>query len=177
MLRDGLARFIVDFQRAQDALFVVHMEPCGGGGVNAGQLCVQRLDALGGQTVFQHLARFAGALALGEAAARHQGVEIQSRAAHDDGQLASRQNIVHAGGCLLDETGHGVGLLWIGNADHVVGDALHFLRCGGGGADGHAPVDLHGIGGDDFAVKLFGQLDAELCFAAGGGAHDADDLV
>ena len=48
--------------------------------------------------------------------------------------------------------GHGEVLFRVGHVHHVVGHALHLLMGGLGGADVHAAVDLHGVGGDHLAV-------------------------
>ena len=39
-----------------------------------------------------------------------------------------------------------------GNVQHVVGNALHLIHRGLGGADVHPAVDLHGVAGDHLAV-------------------------
>lgn len=43
------------------------------------------------------------------------------------------------------------------NIDQMMGDALHLLRADLGGSDIHAAVNLHRIGGNDFAVYGFRQ--------------------
>ena len=84
------------------------------------------------------------------------------------------ENILDAGVGGLDEPGHGPLLGGVRHRHHVVGDAVHFLRGGGGGADGHPPVDLHGVHADHLAVIPLGQQYAHFGFAAGGGAHHAE---
>ena len=44
----------------------------------------------------------------------------------------------------------------------------------GGGADGHAPVDLHGVHADDFAPKAPGQFQAQIALPAGRRARNGD---
>lgn len=59
---------------------------------------------------------------------------------------------------------------------HMVGDALHLLRSGGGGADGHAPIDLHGVHRHHLTAEAVGQRHAHFRFSCGSGTHHADDL-
>ena len=59
--------------------------------------------------------------------------------------------------------------------DHVREMMRHGGALGGrrlGGADVHAAIDLHGIGGDDFGVEAAGQRERDGGFANGGGADE-----
>ena len=56
--------------------------------------------------------------------------------------------------------GSGKVLIRFRHIDHVMGNPLHLLRRGPGGADGHVTVDLHGVGGDHLPVQGLGQGDA-----------------
>ena len=77
----------------------------------------------------------------------------------------------------LRESGHRPALGRVGHCHHVVRDALCFLRRGSSGADGHAPVDLHGVHGHHLAAEALCQGHAHFGFAGGGGADDADNTV
>ena len=61
-------------------------------------------------------------------------------------------------GSLLGVAGGGPLLRRVAYRDHVVGHAVHLFFRGGGGADGQAFVDLHGVGGDHLAAVPLGQL-------------------
>ena len=70
--------------------------------------------------------------------------------------------------------GHGVGFGGIGHIQHVVRQERALLRRGLGGADVHAPVDLHGVHADDFAPKAPGQFQAQIALPAGRRACNGD---
>ena len=70
--------------------------------------------------------------------------------------------------------GHGVGFGGVGHIQHVVRHKRLLLRRGLGGADVHAPVDLHGVHADDFAPKAPGQFQAQITLAAGRRACHGD---
>ena len=59
----------------------------------------------------------------------------------------------------------------------MVDDAAHFLPGGLGRADVHAPVELHGIAGDDLPAKAFGQRYRQGGLSRGRRADDTDDPV
>ena len=59
---------------------------------------------------------------------------------------------------------------------HMVGDPLRLRLRGGGGADGHPPVDLHRVDADHLAVVPFRDLNAQGGFAAGRGAHNTNEF-
>ena len=152
------------------------MEPCGAVRVDGLQFCQQRADALLLQPLLQALPGHTAGASGGKVRAADQGLQIQPRAAHQNRAAAPAEDILHAGVGLRYEPGHGPALGGIGHAHHVVGDALHLLRSGGGGADGHAPIDLHGVHGHHLAAEAAGQRHAHFCFSCGGGTHHADDL-
>ena len=58
-----------------------------------------------------------------------------------------------------------------------MGDPPHFGFGGGGGADGQAAVNLHGVAGNNLAVQLQSQLHGQSGLAGGGRSHDADDSI
>ena len=57
----------------------------------------------------------------------------------------------------------------------MVGDAAPLRKRELGGADVHAPVELHRVGVDDLAVESLGQVEAEVGLARGCGSDDGDD--
>ena len=103
-------------------------------------------------------------------------VQPQSRAAHQNGQLPPGEDVIHHCNGLPGIPGGGPLLRRVRHGDHMVGHAVHLRRRGGGGADSHPPVDLHGVGGDHLAAELLCQQDAQGGFPAGRGSHHADDL-
>ena len=113
----------------------------------------------------------------GKAAAGHQAVHIQPRAAGNDAGLAAGQNV------LQNRVGHvhiaadGEGLRRIGHVDHMVGHAPHFLGGGLGGAHVHAPVELHGVAGQHLAVQGQSQLHGQPGFPGRRGPDHADDVL
>jgi hypothetical protein len=54
----------------------------------------------------------------------------------------------------------------------MVGDILHFGSCGLGCAYVHAAVQLHAVGGDNFAVNVLGKLYGNGGFANSSGPGD-----
>ena len=173
---DGLPRLLPDLQGPDDPLLVLQVELFGGGGVDLPQFFQQRGGALGGHPLLQGCSDLPALTALGEVGAPDQGVQPQSGAPHQHGELPPAEDILHAWVGLTDVPGHGPALTGVRHGDHVVGDALRLLRRGGGGADGHAPVDLHGVRRDHLAAESSGDGHAHLGFSAGRGAHDADDF-
>ena len=148
------------------------MEAGGGVRVGLGQLPEKGLPALPGVPRLQLGAQGTGPVKGGEGAAREKGINIQPRPPGEDGQLSTREHIVHTGRRHIYIPGGGEVLLRVGHVDHVVRDALHFLRRGFGGADVHAAVYLHGIGGHHLAVMALGQLRRQPGFSRGRGAGD-----
>ena len=174
---DGLSGFPVDLQRSENPFGVGGMELSGGSRVHFPELFQQRLDSSLLQLPLQLPANRAAGGARSEAPSRHHGVQIEPRTAYQHRELVSAQDVLDALVRRLDESGCGPVFAGPGDGDHVVGDALCFFRCRGGGADGHTLVDLHGVHTDHLAVEAFGQEDAHFRFAAGGGTGNAEDFI
>ncbi|MPN33004.1 hypothetical protein SDC9_180487 [bioreactor metagenome] len=152
------------------------MKLFGRNGVHPAQFLQKGGDAIVLQPGLQLRPNGAARHAGGKAVAPQQRVQPQPGAAHQNGALAPGQNVFHhrrGGG---DISGGGPALFRVRHGKHMVGDSLRLLRRGGGGSDGHAPVNLHGVAGDDLSVVCLGQQDAQPRFSAGGGAHHADEL-
>ena len=113
----------------------------------------------------------------GEIVAPDQTVHIQSGAAGDDGGLAPGENVVHNGGGHFGVAADGKILPGVADIDHMVTDALHFRGVRLGGADVHAPVDIHGVAGNHFAVGGLGQLYRQGGLAGGCGPGDANNAI
>ena len=67
------------------------------------------------------------------------------------------------------------GLGDVPDVQQVVRDAAALLGRQLGGADVHAPVELHGVGVDDLAAEALGEGDAQIGLSGRGGADDGDD--
>ena len=174
---DGLSRLPVDLQRPEDALFIRRMEAFRRLRVHLPQLLQKRADALPGQLGLELPADSAAGVAAGEGPALHHRIQPQPSAAHQDGPLSPPQNVVHDGDGRPGVPGGGPLFRRVCHGNHVMGHALHLLGGGGGGADGHALVNLHGVGGNHFPVIPLCQQDTQLRFAAGRRPHHTDDLL
>jgi len=157
------------------ALLIRRMEAFRRLRVHLPQLLQKRADALPGQLGLELPADSAAGVAAGEGPALHHRIQPQPGAAHQDGPLSPPQNVVHNGDGRLGVPGGGPLLRRVRHGDHVMGDPLHLRRRGGGGADGHAPVDLHGVHGHHLAVQLPGQGHGHFRFSAGGGSYHAQN--
>ena len=149
------------------------MQPLRGIGVHLPQLLQNGFDPLPLQPLLQLLPHFAAGVAAGKAVPFHQRVQPEAGAAYQNGQLASCQNVVNDGHRHLRIAGGRPLLRRIRHRHHMVRHAVHLLFRRGGGADGHAPIDLHGVHGDHFPVKFFRQQYAQRGLSAGRGAYHA----
>ncbi len=114
--------------------------------------------------------------AFGEIPSGEQRVDIEPGAAHEDRGLSLPQQPVADRARLLHVAGDGVVLRGRANVEHMVGHPGALFGRGLGGADVHAPVDLHGVGRDDLAAESLRELDAEAGFACGRRAADNDNF-
>ena len=104
-----------------------------------------------------------------------QGIDIQSRAAHDEGQLSPADDLLNAALGVLHEHRDGVGFVGREEIHQVMRDTALLCLVGLCGRDGHALIDLHGVGGDDLAVKMLGERHRNLCFPGSGRSHKGND--
>ena len=176
MCGDRLARLLIHLERTENPLFIAQVEPRGALGIDLPQALEHGRCAALGQLPLQALAHRAAGAAGCKVAAADETVEIQSRAADKNGALPAVENVLHAGVGLLREAGNRPALTRVGHADHVVRDALRLLGRGGGGADGHAAVDLHRVHRHDLAVKGLRERHAHFRFSGCRGSHHADHL-
>ena len=61
-------------------------------------------------------------------------------------------------------------------AEEVMGDAAEFGGGGFGGDEVEALVELEGVGVDDFAIELKGEVEGRRGFSGGGWADDVEGL-
>ena len=172
MLGDGLSRGQIDLQGTDDPLLIVGVETGGGIRVRPGQLVQQGLAPLPPDPLLQLGTEGAVRVKVGEGPPGKQGVDIQSGPSGHDGQTAPGENVVHTAGGHVHIPGHREVFFRLGHIQHMVGHTLHLLMGGLGGADVHAAVDLHGVGGHHLAAPGLGQRHRQLCLAGGGGAAD-----
>ncbi len=101
--------------------------------------------------------------------------DIQAGSADEDGRTALGEQSVDlpAGQPLVLGDVGGVGD--VPDVEEVVRDTATFPGRQFGGADVHPPVQLHGVGVDDFAVEMAGQGDAQVGLSCRGGTDDGDD--
>ena len=95
----------------------------------------------------------------GKAKRARQSVDIEPRAAADDGQASALPDLFDADKRPL-AVGRGAAF-FAGrkDAEHVMRDAAHLPRCGHGREYVHAAIDLHGVGGDDLSARAQGERD------------------
>ena len=113
----------------------------------------------------------------GEVVATDQRIHVKAGAACDDGGLAAGDDVIDDGARHLAVAGDGEIFVGLCHIDHVVGDALHLLHGGLGGADVHALVDLHGVAGNHLAVCHLGHFHRQGGFTGSSGAGDANNIV
>ena len=152
------------------------MEPGRPLGVDLAQLAEQALAADFVIALAQLLPQRGVGRAVGKGAPGDERVDVKPRPADDDRQFSAREDIVHAGGRFRRVARDGVVLRRVGDVDHVVRHALHFLRRGLGRADVHAAVDLHRVGRDDLAAEPLREHDAQRGLARGGRAGNDDQF-
>ncbi len=100
---------------------------------------------------------------------------VQAGAADEDGGAALGEQAVDLGAgqplVLGDVRGPG----HVPDVQEVVRDAVALGHRQLGGADVHSPVELHGVGVDDFATEMAGERDAQIGLSGRGGTDDGDD--
>ena len=176
VLRDGFPRLPPDLQGPKNPLFIRRVEALRRLGVHGPQLLQKGGDAPGFQLPLQLRPDGPASLTGGEGAAPDHRLQPQPCAPYQNGQLPPPEDIVHNGDGGLRIPGGGPALPGVRHGDHMMGHAAHLRLGGGGGADGHAPVNLHGVGGDHLAAESLGQQHTQGGLAAGSGAHHADNL-
>lgn len=116
---------------------------------------------------------------LGVGAGELHGVQgaahVQPGPADEDGGAALREQGVDLGAGQALVLGDARGLGHVPDVEEVVRDAAPLPRRQLGGADVHPPVQLHGVGVDDFTVEMTGQGDAQIGLSGCRGTDDGDD--
>ena len=164
---DCLAGEHIDLQGADNPLFIGWMEKCRPIRINLSQVREQYITAeciiffIQGST--QYIIFGAGA----KGPAGEQGINIKSRAAHQNRNATAAENILTAGSGILHIAGDGIILHRICHINHMMRYGRLLFSGGFGGADIHAAVDLHRVGRDDLAAQRFGKNDAQVRFSAG----------
>ncbi len=78
------------------------------------------------------------------------------------------------GQVLEERQRHAVWRSWIDHIEEMVGDAIALRHRGFGDPDIHAPIEIAGIGIDDFAIEAMAEIDRQRGFAGGRRAADDD---
>jgi hypothetical protein len=103
------------------------------------------------------------------------GVDVHHRSAsEEDGSVGREKRRKECEGVRFIACG-AVRLGEVEEVDEVVRDAGAFVCRGGGGADGHAAIDLSGVGREDGAAEVFGQPQTERRLAHAGGAEQDEE--
>src|SRR5271165_2269710 len=165
-----LAGHPIDLERALDALRIVAVNSRGGRRINLRQGSMNGVPAVGGRGGIDvgtnlHISLRQIRNAGGE------GMEIEHRAADQQGQAATRPNILHRRECIADEFPGGILLSRIANINQMMGMAG--AQQGGrlGRADIHAAVDERGIDADDLQWKTLDEPQREVGLAGPGRTH------
>ena len=127
-----------------------------------------------GQTL-QFFAKLLVRFAAGKGVAAEQGVDVERRAAGDDGQAAARTDAVHGRQGEFQKTFEMEILLRFNDIQQMAWDAIRTVAIFGqvlSRADIHATIDLPRVRADDFAVELSGEMDGEFCLAGCGWSCD-----
>src|ERR1700733_801654 len=169
----GLPGHDTHFDGSDYFLGVGDGDPGSGFGVETRQDSMEMGSAVSFCTGSQAVADFFGTFrSVGEPF--QQGAQVKTGAGGDDRKFFSEAQIVQdAKGAAAIFPG-GENFFGIEQVDQMVGDALLFGWRNLSGADVEVTVDLRGITNQNFAVQLFGQLDAQRGFTGGGGTENYD---
>ena len=116
------------------------------------------------------------ALLLAQRHAVQQAFQIKARAAYQQRNLSPLPDIPKDLLRVLHVPGHGVAFLRLQNIQHVVRNQLLLRARGLGGADVHAPVDLHTVHADDLHWIFPGQLHGKAAFSRSGASRQGQNL-
>ena len=166
-----------DFERADHAPRILEVDRGSRHGVLLAEQGRDRLKAFACDELLHLLAEGRVLPRLLELIVLEQGLDVEARAAGEDGHPALRIEAVDDGLGLLLEERHAVGLIGIADVDEVMRDALP-LRLGRlGRADVEAAVDEHRVTGQDFRLERLCELDGERCLARSRRPEDDDELL
>ena len=155
-------------QRALDPLRVLRRQPRGRRRIDASQRGMHPRPAVHRRFRFQ-FAPHAGIGGRHRVQAFEQRLEVQHRAADQQGQLAAGVDLGDQRSGIGREFGRAVGPHRIADVDQVVRHAAPLLAAGLGGADVHAAIDQRRIDTDDFGPVLESDRDRRRALARGGG--------
>ena len=175
LLRHGEPCGFIQFKRTQNALGIVRMK-CG---------CRFRVDLL---QAFQH--RFSAKFCklpfqtrtvlrwftINKPSVAHHCINIKACAADQDRNLSARKNVVDARNGKHLILCNAERLCRIEKRHQMMRHTLHLLQCRLRRCNAHTAVNLHGICGNNFAVKRFGKRNAKGCFTACSGSSNHKNL-
>ena len=107
-----------------------------------------------------------------ERRSREQGLDVEAGAADDHRARSASFDVDDCGTRTVSESVGVEDLVWVNYVKQVVRRAFSFGERGFGCSDVQAPVDLSGVGGDDFNGRVVRQLQGKAGLAGGGGADD-----
>lgn len=142
----GLAE-VHELERPHDALEVVGMDELRAGGVEPPELVVERLRPVLARELLPAGPALAGPPG-GKVHLVDDGVEVEPRAATEDGRAALRDKPVDAAARVPLEEARGVVVPGVADVHHEE-RAAPLVGRGLGGPHVHAAVDLHGVDRDD----------------------------
>ena len=116
------------------------------------------------------------ALLLSQRHAVQQTFQIKARAAYQQRNFPPLPDVRKDPLRVLHVPGYGVAFLRLQNIQHVMGNLLLLRARGLGGADVHAPVDLHTVHADDLHRIFPGQLHGKAAFSRSGASRQGQNL-
>ena len=165
-----------DFDGAHDFGYVVGVNGCCRGLVEAGEDAVKIGGAAGGGDVAEAFS-LAGLLGWGREEAVNEGSEVEAGASDDDGDVAAFGNAGKGFAGLAAIVACSAGLVGPCDVDHVMRHegALFARRLGG--ANLHLAIDGDRVAAYDFTVELLSETESERGFAAGGRPDQNDERL
>ena len=165
------------FQCAQHAHLIVRMDGRCGLRVGPAQLFVHGCSAFFGKLCRQLLPQAGRRFFLGKAHPVQKALNIQARAAHENGQISPCRDFLFQRCGHSRKICHTESFVRRQDVHAVVRDAAGLLRRHLCGTDIQPLIDLHGIAADDLAGKAPCQRHAESGFACGSGAYNGYDRM
>lgn len=172
--RQGFAGHFEHLQRPDDPIGIVGMDSCGSGAVNRPQAPDHALRPLRFGLLLQSPANRRIRRPLCEKAV-NQRLDVKTGPSHDKNGAPARNRPANRAAGHRCIGGSVEILVRINNVDHVVGSLSLLRRRRLSRADIHTAIDLHGIGPDNLAVELTGQVDGQAGLAGAGGTDNKND--
>ena len=160
------------FECAQHPHLIVRVDGCSGFRVGPAQLFVHGRAAFFGKLRRQLLPQAGRRFLLGKAHPVQKALDIQARAAHENGQISPCRDLLFQRCGHRRKICHTESFVRRQDVHAVVRDAAGLLRRHLCGTNVQPLIDLHGIAADDLAGKMFCKLYAQRCLSGCGRADD-----